>query len=423
LTYSAHYGAAYNYKSGTLSSKAIANTTVFILVLSGAFVFSEPAPYELLALGIMTIAFFFGLRIPKASLPLLIMLLAIGFGGMIAMFFAQDFGKAAMYVAVTVFLAGTTFFFACYTARDTVIRLNLILTAWIFAAMAASVAGVLGYFNIAGTGELFSLFSRARGTFQDPNVFSAFLICPLVWCLCLILTRSIAVQCMAAIAAIIILAGLFLSFSRGAWGHAVLSGTIAASLIFLLTENPKIKARVLLGGVTGLAVLSLGIMAALSIPAIADLFRERATLNQAYDLGPMGRFGRQFSGIMLALDAPWGIGAREFAKIFPEDPHNVYLNMALSYGWIGFFSYVALVIITLIKMTNVVLQSNTLRLQAIGIYSALVGLVFLGFIIDTDHWRHFFLLVGLSWGLIISHGYENKSYFQSRTLAQEQSRL
>jgi len=35
----------------------------------------------------------------------------------------------------------------------------------------------------------------------------------------------------------------------------------------------------------------------------------------------------------------------------------------------------------------------------IAAYAAFVGEAFEGFIVDTDHWRHFFLLLGLVWGL------------------------
>jgi hypothetical protein len=32
-------------------------------------------------------------------------------------------------------------------------------------------------------------------------------------------------------------------------------------------------------------------------------------------------------------------------------------------------------------------------------YATFVGEIAEGFIIDTDHWRHFFLLLGMVWGL------------------------
>jgi hypothetical protein len=35
----------------------------------------------------------------------------------------------------------------------------------------------------------------------------------------------------------------------------------------------------------------------------------------------------------------------------------------------------------------------------IAAYAAFVGLVFESFIIDSDHWRHFYLILGLIWGL------------------------
>jgi hypothetical protein len=35
----------------------------------------------------------------------------------------------------------------------------------------------------------------------------------------------------------------------------------------------------------------------------------------------------------------------------------------------------------------------------IAAYAAFLGEAFEGLIVDTDHWRHFFLLLGLVWGL------------------------
>ena len=35
----------------------------------------------------------------------------------------------------------------------------------------------------------------------------------------------------------------------------------------------------------------------------------------------------------------------------------------------------------------------------IATYTTFVGLALEAFVIDTDHWRHFYLLVGIIWGL------------------------
>ena len=62
-----------------------------------------------------------------------------------------------------------------------------------FAGLVAARLGIVGYFNVAGTGEYFTLYdnSRAMGPFKDPNVYGPFLVPPIVWlCQDLILRRS-----------------------------------------------------------------------------------------------------------------------------------------------------------------------------------------------------------------------------------------
>ena len=38
----------------------------------------------------------------------------------------------------------------------------------------------------------------------------------------------------------------------------------------------------------------------------------------------------------------------------------------------------------------------------IAIYSTFLGMAMLGFVIDSDHWRLFWMLLGLVWGLTIA---------------------
>jgi hypothetical protein len=42
----------------------------------------------------------------------------------------------------------------------------------------AALFGIAGYFNLFPGAEYFTRFDRARGTFQDPNVFGPFLVLP-----------------------------------------------------------------------------------------------------------------------------------------------------------------------------------------------------------------------------------------------------
>jgi hypothetical protein len=36
------------------------------------------------------------------------------------------------------------------------------------------------------------------------------------------------------------------------------------------------------------------------------------------------------------------------------------------------------------------------------VYAALLATIVLGLLIDSDHWRHFYLLMGLTWGLLVA---------------------
>ena len=41
-------------------------------------------------------------------------------------------------------------------------------------------------------------------------------------------------------------------------------------------------------------------------------------------------------------------------------------------------------------------------LAALLLLATYTGVVLEGFVIDTDHWRHYYLLMGIIWGLVIA---------------------
>jgi hypothetical protein len=51
----------------------------------------------------------------------------------------------------------------------------------------------------------------------------------------------------------------------------------------------------------------------------------------------------------------------------------------------------------------------------LAVYCAYVGTAFESVIIDSDHWRHYFLLVGVIWGLMtVSRGYTRQNGYGAR---------
>ena len=86
----------------------------------------------------------------------------------------------------------------------------------------------------------------------------------------------------------------------------------------------------------------------LSFDSIAQMFKQRASFDQSYDIGRFGRFGRHILGAEMALELPFGIGPLQFNRYFPEDTHNSYLNAFMSGGWLSGVCYPALVFVTVL---------------------------------------------------------------------------
>ena len=306
--------------------------------------------------------------------------------------------KAVMYFLISFYLQLTAVLFACVFATDTMRRLATLRIAYICAAMIASIAGIVGYFQLVPGADLLLLNGRARGTFKDPNVFGPFLVLPLLFLIQATLSRGLRVR--YVIPGIVILIGLFLSFSRGAWGHFLASVLVMIAFMFATAPTQRFRARVVavsaaaaIGGVAILALL-------MSLGNVQDMFAQRASLVQSYDGGATGRFATQASSLLGLLDHPIGYGPEQFAKIFGQAPHNTYINSFAAYGWLGGLMYLALALITAVMGFRATLVRTPWQPYLIAVYSAYLGLAVESLIIDTDHWRHYFLLLGLLWSLI-----------------------
>ena len=98
--------------------------------------------------------------------------------------------------------------------------MRVIRSGYAAAGVGAAALGIVGYFDIAGLGPLFTLYDnvRASGPFKDPNVFGPFLMPPIVWTAQDLLLGRARRPLLAALAIATMTLGAFLSFSRGAWG-------------------------------------------------------------------------------------------------------------------------------------------------------------------------------------------------------------
>jgi hypothetical protein len=171
-------------------------------------------------------------------------------------------------------------------------------------------------------------------------------------------------------------------------------------LLFLTAPNIHARMRPVALALLSAAVLAVVLVALLSIHSVRQMLLERAQLTQSYDVGQGGRFGLQEIALGLLFDKPFGLGPFEFARLHDgTQQHNVYLQAFMVYGWLGGISYITMVTITLaIGLRNAFLRTPW-QLYLIAAYAGFVGIVCESFVIDSDHWRHFFLILGIIWGL------------------------
>lgn len=394
LAYELPQSALNAKRIGLLSAAAIA-----LGILLSGFVINEPAPYELYMVALIAIWGLFGLRLSRSVMPLLVLLIVFNLGGLISMSQMSDLRSTPLYLAVSLFLALTAVFFAAILeTRPNLLR--VIFPAYVLAAVTTSTLGILGYFHAFPGAEVFTRYERAAGAFQDPNVFGPFLTLPGIYLLHRVLTGRPLAMVLYAVPLLVIVGGIFFSFSRGAWGLFAVSSVLLTMGLFLQSNSGRFRLRIVAMSIAAFVLLVLALLVALQIPSVSELFTARAQLAQDYDSARLGRFARYGIGFLLAMEKPFGIGPLVFGQIYGEDTHNIWLKALLDYGWLGFAAYLLLICWTAVAGLRILFRDRPWQSYLLCAYVVFLGHVALGSVIDTDHWRHFYLLLGLIWGAI-----------------------
>ena len=370
-------------------------------IFTGGLVLFEPSPYELTFLAVLPLAFVAGMGLYRSTFGLFAILLGFTPFALIACFQVRfnPIGDALLFSIVTIFLLLTAYFIANYVAEQTERRMRLVMRAYTAVALISAIVGTLAYLGLMPGADIFLRYGRAKAAFNDPNVFGPFLVLPAMYALQRLLLAPGRSAIIAGGIYMVLFVGVFVSFSRAAWGHFALSSLIVLVLCFWLEAAARDKVRIMIMSLLGAAMLVVALAGLLSIPQVASLFEQRAA-GQNYDSGETGRFGRQGYAFELALDHPLGIGPHEFRNLrIIEEPHNVYVTVLHVYGWGGGAFYYLLVILTLWRGIAALTRPSPYRLMMIPLVATFAMLVGESAIIDTDHWRHYFLLVGLIWGI------------------------
>src|ERR1700744_2417123 len=226
---------------------ALQRALVWLAGASGAIVFIEPSPYELMTLSATVIFFATGLRMRLVFIPLLLLLLLVNVGYSIGAIPFLDKSEVANWIATSWYMAFTVIFFAMVVSEDTAARLDMLRRGLIVGALIASIAGIAGYLNLVPGGhDLLTLYERARGTFKDPNVLGAFLILPALFVLQSVVSDGLGKSFRSTIALAIMALAILLAFSRAAWGGLALTSAFMLALMVLTSRTSAQRSRIVI---------------------------------------------------------------------------------------------------------------------------------------------------------------------------------
>jgi hypothetical protein len=371
----------------------------WVFVFCSAISLVEPSPFDILAPAMLGLWFLGGFSVHRSFLLFAGLMLAYTFAGFAALTPWWHETEDAVYQGLSAYLAVVSMFFAIFVANRTEQRCEVILLAFTAGAFVAAICGLLGYFHVAGLGELFTLNDRAKGPFKDPNVFGPYLIVGALYLtqnLMLRRTRHM-ISSMAVLA--VIVAGVFTSFSRGSWGAAVLSMSLMTGFMYATSDDRRLKRNIVTGAVAAVGLIFALLVVMLSMESTREFFFLRANPTQDYDEGATGRFGNQARAIPMLLDQFWGFGPLRFRRIFGIEAHNSYVTAFANEGWIGGLLFILIVGVTIYVGFRVMRRPSPFQRQAQIFAPAVTAYFAQAFQIDVDHWRHLLVVLGVVWGL------------------------
>ncbi len=384
-----------------------------------AYVITEPAPFDLGFFVIVGYWILLGRKAPAGRIPLiapaflvLLVLSVLSFANV-----EYDVNVSLLYVGITIYMYALFLFFSqlasgfgerlvhslfiAFVVSGAVSALYaLLFVAGLVPAMRPEIVGASRAGEIS-VSEYIAFVSRPNAFFKDPNVFGPFLIPPMMYCMDLFAGKRVQTQFYKnlSIALFVLMAlGILLSYSRAAWGGAVISVLLYYMLIGFSTGSFATLARLVFYGLI-LAILTVSVLTISNSPMIEEIstYVESRASFQAYD---EERFFLQQRAFDSGAENFLGIGPGQCEVVNGGSPHNLYLRVFAEQGVLGFAALLVILISTLIvSLRHALWGEPKARSLFLVLSSTYAGFVFIGFFIDPYHWRHFFVLMGLIWGL------------------------
>lgn len=371
-----------------------------ILWLQLAFssiLFIEPAPYDVINIGLLCFCFLFGLNIPVNIRTGIVLLGFFLLANLIACLTVDDPVITIKSLSIRFYMVISWFFFVCLIYEDPKPVYETIWNGYIIAALISVVVGALGFYEVIPYLEQFIENRRVRAFFKDPNVYGPFLVPVALYAFSRLESTNGLKMVLYSALFLFISYGILLGFSRGSWINYFVAAVLYAAFRFRTYQSPAEINRLLkiLGLV--LVLLVVFIVYVTSTDKISEMLLIRFNV-QNYDTMQGGRLSNQLLILNTALTHPIGVGAYLSEMLFYRAPHNIYLHVLIESGWIGAIAFYSFIVVTFVRAYKFCLQPSSIQRSYIVTFVCTIGILVQSFFIDSTHWRHMYLLFAMLWG-------------------------
>lgn len=363
------------------------NALVLITFALIGFVRIEPAPFDLL----VTLVMGTGLLIGKISLPSSKygILVPIGIGGFVLVNLASAFGSfqsvvSLRFLGITIYMLVLFVFVRIYTAQPAGLR--IVMIGLTISAVINSLFVVLGLVGIKFVAETVDWSVRGVGFFKDPNVFGPFVAMAAFWVIDRLLQPPYRFKrtIWLATLALLLCFGAFSSLSRAVWLNFALGSCILWIVIFHYAPQKGIRLMAL---AFFFVVISLPF---LQSSLLGDILKTRWQV-QGYDIV---RFSIQRDGITAGFNHLFGVGPAGW-----PNTHSLYIKTFAEQGIMGLASLLLIIGASVFPLFRYSWKEGerVTIITARVLLAIVAGQLLNSIVIDSIHWRHFWVVLGIAW--------------------------
>lgn len=363
------------------------------------FVRIEPAPFDLLLVVLLGVGLLTGrLRWRSSKQGTVVQ---IGLWGLIVTNMLSTVGVVPIYqslhfLSITLYLLALFCFVRMYAIKPRAVR--IVLVGYSVSAVLNALAVVLGFLGISLPVSVAFFGIRALGFFKDPNVYGPFLVVAALWIADQAVQRPFS---FTRTGPLLLLAGLFtvgvaLSVSRGGWINLAFSGLLYFALLFRGAPRSQITRFLVLAMVVVLVTTSVFLFLGLG-----DVLASRWASHDYDNL----RFSIQRAGFFAGLSHPLGLGPGGL-----PNAHSLYMRTLAEHGVLGLTALGLLIGGLVVPLARRALRGSAENqvLPDRVLLAWIGGQLVNSLVIDSIHWRHFWVVLGLAWASIAMQGRERK---------------